>query len=278
MLLVDDEPITFEESIEKDWKQAMESKLKSIERKNTWTLTKLSPNCKAIGIKWVFNAVGNMIKYKARLVAKGYVQERGIEFEEAFAPVAILETIRLILTLATKEIWLVHHLDVKSKFLHGDLKEEVYFLQSIGFSVKGKKDTVYRLHKELYGLRQAPRSWNVKLDQSLKGIGFTRCAQEQEVYKVHKYNIILIVGVYVDDLIVTASSENGILEFKKKMKHVFDMSHWGWLSYYMGIELSQGKEGIKLAQKGYAENILKVTVIEDFNSSQYPMEPKLQLT
>lgn len=283
LLLIDDEPTSFEEaSTERNWKQAMETELRSIEKNNTWTLTKLPPNRKAIGLKWVFklkrDAAGNVIKHKARLVAKGYVQERGIDFEEAFAPVARLETIRLILAMATKENWLVHHLDVKSAFLHGDLKEEVYVSQPVGFLVKGKENMVYRLHKALYGLRQAPRAWNIQLDRSLKRLGFTRCAHEQAVYKVHKPNLILIVGVYVDDLIVTGSSEKGILEFKEKMKTLFDMSDLGLLSYYLGIEVSQGKDGIMLTQKGYAEKILKVTAMEDCNSTQYPMEAKLQLT
>lgn len=127
-------------------------------------------------------------------------------------------------------------------------------------------------------MRQAPRAWNTKLDQSLKSLGFTRCVQEQAVYKVHKPNLTLIVGVYVDDLIVTGSSEKGIQVFKDRMKCLFDMSDLGLLSYYLGIEVVQGKDGIILTQKGYAEKILKVSGMEECNSSQYPMEPKLHLT
>lgn len=110
------------------------------------------------------------------MVAKGYVQERGIDFDEALAPVARLETIRLILSVATKENWLVRHLDVKLAFLHDDLKEEFYVTQPIGFTVQVNECWVYHLQKALCGLRQAPRAWNVRLDQSLKSLGFTRCA------------------------------------------------------------------------------------------------------
>lgn len=118
----------------------------------------------------------------------------------------------------------------------------------------------------------------MKLDQSLKRLGFTRCAQEQVVYKVHKPNLILIVGVYVDDLIVTDSNEKGILEFKKKMKQMFDISGLGLLSYYLGIEVFQGKDGIMLTQMGYAQKILKVSGMKGYNTSRYPMELKLHLT
>ncbi|GJU16990.1 ribonuclease H-like domain, reverse transcriptase, RNA-dependent DNA polymerase [Tanacetum coccineum] len=122
-----------EASTDKKWIEAMEIELDSINKNNTWTLTTLPTNHKAIGLKWVFktkrDAKGEIIKYKARLVAKGYVQEQGIDFDEVFAPVARIETVRLILALAAYHGWQVHHLDVKSAFLHGDLKEEVYVTQ-----------------------------------------------------------------------------------------------------------------------------------------------------
>nr|GFC61123.1 ribonuclease H-like domain, reverse transcriptase, RNA-dependent DNA polymerase [Tanacetum cinerariifolium]GFC61134.1 ribonuclease H-like domain, reverse transcriptase, RNA-dependent DNA polymerase [Tanacetum cinerariifolium] len=140
----------------------MEIELDSINKNNTWTLTILPPNQKAIGLKWVFktkrDAKGNIIKYKARLVAKGYVQEQGIDFDEVFAPVARIETVRLILALAAYHGWQVHHLDVKSAFLHRDLKEEVYVTQPERFVQQGNSRKVYKLTKALYGLRQAPRA------------------------------------------------------------------------------------------------------------------------
>lgn len=111
-----------------------------------------------------------MIKHKTRLVAKGYVQRHGIDFEEVFAPVARLDTIRLFLALAANRGWQVHHLDVKSAFLNGELEEEVYVSQPEGYVQKGKEKMVLRLSKALYGLRQAPRAWNVRLDKSLKSL------------------------------------------------------------------------------------------------------------
>nr|GFB41933.1 ribonuclease H-like domain, reverse transcriptase, RNA-dependent DNA polymerase [Tanacetum cinerariifolium] len=107
--------------------------------------------------------------------ANGYVQEQGIDFDELFAPVARIETVRLILALAAYHGWQVHHLDVKSAFLHGDLKEEIYVTQPEGFVQQGNTRKVYKLIKALYGLRQAPRAWNVKLDQTLKSLDFKKC-------------------------------------------------------------------------------------------------------
>ncbi|KAF0889811.1 hypothetical protein E2562_032865 [Oryza meyeriana var. granulata] len=106
---------------------------------------------------WVYkvkkNAAGEVIKHKARLVAKGYVQQPGVDFDEVFAPVARIESVRLLLALAAQEGWPVHHMDVKSAFLNGELVEEVYVRQPPGFTVVGHEDKVLRLDKALYGLR-----------------------------------------------------------------------------------------------------------------------------
>lgn len=129
-----------------------------------------------IGLKWVFklkrNSDGSINKYKARLVAKGYVQVQGTNFDEVFALVHRIETIRLLISLAAANEWEIHHLDVKTAFLHGELKETVFVIRPKGFEVKGSENKVYRLNKALYGLRQAPRAWNNKLNSILKELQF----------------------------------------------------------------------------------------------------------
>jgi hypothetical protein len=111
-----------------------------------------------IGLKWVFklkkNEAGAVIKHKARLVAKGYVQQPGIDFDEVFAPVARLESVRLLLAVAVQDGWPVHHMDVKLVFLNGDLGEEVYVAQPPGFVVARAEQKVLRLRKTLHELRQ----------------------------------------------------------------------------------------------------------------------------
>lgn len=115
-----------------------------------------------------------MIKHKARLVAKGYVQEHGIDYDEVFAPVTRMEIVRLLLALAAKNMWQVHHLDVKTAFLNGDINEEVYVAQPKGFVKKGQEQMVYKLYKALYGIKQAPHAWYSKLNNCLEQLGFTR--------------------------------------------------------------------------------------------------------
>jgi hypothetical protein len=154
----DGEPRSFAEA-EKDaaWRAAMKAEMDAVEKNRTWELADLPRGHRAITLKWVFklkrDEVGAIIKHKARLVARGFLQREGIDFDDAFAPVARMESVRLLLALAAQEGWCVHHMDVKSAFLNGDLKEEVYVHQPPGFAIPDKEGKVLRLRKALYGLR-----------------------------------------------------------------------------------------------------------------------------
>ena len=156
----------------------MQTEMDSIQENQTWELSVLPANHKAIGLKWVFKVKkdpdGNITKYKARFVAKGYAQREGVEFEEVFSPVARMETIRLLIALAAQRSWEIHHMDVKSAFLNGDLMEEVYVQQPPGFVVENGSGKVLKLRKALYGLRRAPRAWNARLDKELLKLGFVK--------------------------------------------------------------------------------------------------------
>lgn len=196
LMALNNEPTCFEEAkMFKEWLL------------DSWTLVDLPPGAKPIGLKWIFkikrNSDGSINKYKSRLVAKGYVQRHGIDYEEVFAPVARIETIRLLINLAATNGWEIHHLDVKTAFLHGELKETVYVTQPEGFEVKGSEHKVYKLKKALYGLKQAPRAWNEKLNKILLGLKFTRCLKEPSVYRRETGGKRLVIAVYVDDLFVT---------------------------------------------------------------------------
>lgn len=110
------------------------------------------------------------------------MQQKGIDYEQVFVPVARLETVHLLLALLAQNGWKVHHLDVKFAFFNGELLEEVYVAQLEGFVKEGEEDKVYKLYKALYGLRQTLIAWNTCLEKSLKKLGFVRCPQKQAVY------------------------------------------------------------------------------------------------
>jgi Reverse transcriptase (RNA-dependent DNA polymerase) len=166
----------------------------------------LPENYKPVGLKWIYklkDTQGRIVKHKARLVANGYVQRQGIDFNEVFSPVARLETVRLLISIAAHGGWEVHHMDVKLVFLNGDLEEEVYVIQPSGFEIKGEEYKVLKLYNAFYGLRQAPRSWNSKLDKSLRTLSFERCSLEHAMYMRNQGKEKLIVEVYVEDLIIS---------------------------------------------------------------------------
>lgn len=283
LLMGIDEPSLYIHVVkDKAWRQAMQSELESIEKNRTWELTDLPPGHKEIGLKWIFklkkDADGNILKHKARLVAKGYVQEKGVDFDENFAPVTRLETVRLLLALAAKNSWEVHHLDVKTAFLNGEICEEVYVAQPEGFVKKGQEKRVYKLLKALYGLRQAPRAWYSKLHKYLENLGFKRSPFEHTVYIKREGKGSVIVGVYVDDLLVTGTDISLINRFKVQMSNKFEMSDMGKLTYHLGIEVKQGSGFIELKQSGYAKKIVERAGMAQCNPCKFPMDPKERLT
>ena len=143
--------------------------------------------------------------------------------------------------MAALKDWPIHHLDIKSAFLNGEINEVIYVKQPEGFLVKGKEGYVLRLKKALYGLKQAPRAWYFKLHSCLLSLGFIKSAYEQSLYLKRTIVDILIVGVYVDDLLVTGSSSSVIDDFKARLTKELDMSNLGSLSSYLGIEVKQSK-------------------------------------
>jgi len=167
-------------------------------------------------------------------------------------------------------------MDVKSAFLNGDLSETVFVKQPPGFIV-GNSDKVLRLKKALYGLRQAPRAWNAKLDKELLALGFVKSNMDHAVYKRNSKTSPLIVGVYVDDLIISGPNVQDIVQFKAEMKNKFSMSDLGLLSYYLGIEVKQGDAGIVISQGSYAVKILETAGMVTCNACDTPMEPRLKL-
>jgi hypothetical protein len=183
-----------------------------------------------------------------------------------------MESMRVLLALAAQEGWKVHHMDVKSTFLNGDLKEEMYVRQPPGFAVAEEESKVYRLRKALYRLRQAPRAWNAKLDATLKQMGFQQSAHEATVYRQGSGRTVLLIGVYVDDLIITGVDPGEVEGFKATMKEQLDMSDLGLLCFYLGVEVRQDANGITLRQAHYAERILELGEMAGYNPAATPME------
>ena len=275
--LTQEEPSSYNEAFKDSvWREAMEEELDSIEKNETWEMVTPPPRCKPIGLKWVYkikrHSCGDIVRYKVTLVAKGYVQKSGIDYEEVFALVARMETIQVLLVLATQEGWQVHHMDAKSAFLIGELEEEVYVKQPDGYVKKGREHLVMRLKKTLYRLKQVPRAWYTKLDKCLRYFDFTRSSQEHAVYFKRSGTSRLIIGVYVDDLIITRIENHHIEDFKAQMKNKFETSNLGLLTLYVGIEVTQESGKILLNQRSYALRILEQSGMLECNPPRIPLE------
>jgi hypothetical protein len=173
---------------------------------------------------------------------------------------------------------LVHHLDVKSAFMNGELKEEVYVSQPPRFVREGQEHKVYKLYKALYGLKQTPRVWNIKLDSTQRKHGFIQSPLEHALYARGNLESRLFIGVYVDDLIVIGSCNKMISEFKKQMQEEFKMSDLGPLNFYLGIEVHQKKGSITLSQGAYAARIVDKVGLIGCNPCATPMKHRLRLS
>jgi hypothetical protein len=166
-----DEPSLLDEAEQNPhWRRAMLEEMRSIEENGTWYLSELPPGRRAIGLKWGFKVKrdeqGRIVKHMSRLVVKGDAQRRGLDYDEVYVLVAQLDSIRLLIALAAHQSRSIHHIGVKSIFLNGDLMEEVYVEQP-GFINSNNEHKVLRLRKTLYGLHQAPRAWNAKLNDTI---------------------------------------------------------------------------------------------------------------
>ncbi|RDX69078.1 Copia protein, partial [Mucuna pruriens] len=214
------------------------------------------------------NPRGEVVKNKARLVAKGFLQKVGIDYGEVYAPVARIETIRLVVAIAINVGWSMDKLDVKSSFLNGPLEEEVYVNQPLSFVVKDKEN-------------KAQRAWNKRIDGYLSQIGFKKCTLEHRVYvKCWKCNMKsekLLVCLYVYDLLIIDSSEVEIASFKKQMMNEFEMNDLEFLFYFLGIEFEMTRYGMIMHQAKYGNDILKRHNMQQNNLVRTPVEVGLNL-
>lgn len=241
------------------WRGAMKHEVLAHEESGTWDITSLPPGKKAIGCQWVykykFNADGTMERPKARLVANGNSQVEGDDFEETFAPVVKMGTIRSLLALVAAKGWELHQMDVHNAFLHGDLQEEVYMKLPPGFT-HSDPSKVCRLRKSLYGLRQAPRCWFEKLTSALIEYGFVQSYSDYSLFTYTKELKEVRVLIYVDDLVLASNDLDLLTKFKGYLGKCFRMKDLGKLKYFLGIEVARSEEGIFVSQRKYSLDII----------------------
>ncbi|GKC94376.1 retrovirus-related pol polyprotein from transposon TNT 1-94 [Tanacetum coccineum] len=271
--------VTFSEhdsEITKDGKiVAMQEELNQFIVNDVWELVPQPRNMTIIGTMWVFrNKLDEndiVSRNKARLVAQGCNQHEGIDFDETYAPIARLESIRILLAYACALDFKLFQMDVKSAFLNGFINEEVYVAQPPGFIDFEKPNHVYKLKKALYGLKQAPKAWYDRLKDFLIKHEYKIGMVDNTLFTKKKSSNLIIVQIYVDDIIFSSTCQDMCDEFAKIMHDEFEMSMMGELNFFLGLQIKQMKDGIFFNQSKYIKEMLKKFGLEESKPMKTPM-------
>ncbi|GKV28220.1 hypothetical protein SLEP1_g37301 [Rubroshorea leprosula] len=245
------EPQSYQEASSNPlWQQTMQDELQALENTRTWDLVDLPAEKFLIGCKWVYKiktrSDGSVERYKARLVAKGFTQEYGIDYEETFAPVARLTSVRSLLVIVAIRRWKLFQMDVKNAFLDGDLEEEVYMKPPPGLHHPPNKGC--RLRRALYGLKQSLQAWYAKFSATVSEFGFTSSPHDTALFIRKTARGMVFLLLYVDDMIITGDDVAGVEELKQSLSQKFEMKDLGVLSYFLGLEVTSSDDGYLLSQ------------------------------
>nr|GFA11015.1 retrovirus-related Pol polyprotein from transposon TNT 1-94 [Tanacetum cinerariifolium] len=263
------------------WIDSMKEELLQFKRLDVWVLVSAPDNISPLTLKWLFknkhDEEQTVIRNKSRLVVRGYRQEEGIDFEESFAPVSRMEAIRIFLAYAAHKSFTVFQMDVKTAFLHGSLKEDVYVCQPEGFIDADHPSHVYKLKKALYGLKQAPQAWYDKLSTFILQNHFINGTIDPTLFIRRFLDDILVVQVYVDDIICGSSHPRYTQLFSDLMKSRFEMSMMEEMTFFLGLQVNQSPCGIFINQSKSVLEILNKYGIESCDHTVTPMDIKDKL-
>ncbi|XP_078444348.1 alpha/beta-Hydrolases superfamily protein isoform X1 [Wolffia australiana] len=265
-----------------EWKTAMEEEMAALKKNGTWEMGPLPPGKKLVGSRWVFtvkyHSDGSVARHKARLVAQGYTQSYGVDYNETFAPVAKLNTVRVLIALAAMFDWKLYQYDVKNAFLHGELKEEVFMAPPPGYRLSHNSGDVYHLKKSLYGLKQSPRAWFGRFSTVILAVGFFQSEGDHTLFIKHgKDGKITILIVYVDDIIITGDDHIEIQNLEQHLSSSFDIKALGQMTYFLGIEVAYSRSGIVLSQHKYILDLLRETGKLDCRPAATPVDNNVKL-
>lgn len=260
----------------------MHDEYNALIKNETWDLVPRPPDVNVIRSIWIFRHKekfdGSFERHKDRLVGDGAGQEIGIDYGETFSPVVKPATIHIILSLALSKSWHIHQLDVKNAFLHGELNETVYMYQPLGFRDSKHPDHVCRLRKSPHGLKQGPRAWYKRFADYTSSIGFYQSKCDHSLFIYKKYSHLAYLLLYVDDIILTTSSDALRKSIISLLNSEFAMKYLGHLNYFLGIAVTRHKHGLFLTQKKYVEDILSRADMSSCKTCPTPVDTKPKMS
>lgn len=274
------EPRTYKEAMEspeaEEWRQAMQKEITTLESFPAWNLVPRPKNRHVLRGKWVFKRKlypdGSINKHRARFVAQGCTQKKGIDYQETFSPVISAAAIRTVIAVATHNQWIIRQRDVVLAYLNGELTDvEIFIEQPEGFSTG--PESVCRLNRALYGLKQSGRVWNHRLHEELIMLGLTQSPSEPCIYVLQEGQVArLVVAVYVDDILLTGPDEEVVSRFELSLAEKFKMTEGEDLTFILGIRVTTGDRMRFLDQKHFVLQVLERFGMQDANPAATPME------
>ena len=274
-----EEPKSIEAALSNEnWGEAIRSEMSSLMRNETWSLVPRPVNKNVVGSKWIFklkrNPDGSIERYKARLVAQGFTQVHGIDYNEVFSPVVKFTSIRTLFAFANDNNYEIHHMDVKTAYLNGELDHEIYMEQPEGFVDPLNPSFVCKLKKSIYGLKQSARCWNSAIDNFLRKNGYTSFDADECIFLKEVDGKFVIHVIYVDDLIPISNDKSMLEAEKDKLMRQFDMVDKGEISFILGMQVKRDRERglLSISQPAYLETMLKKFKMENCNPISTPME------
>lgn len=260
----------------------MNEEFSALIKNGTWVLVPRPPNANITRCIWLFKhkyrSSGELERYKARLVVNGKSQQVGVDCNETFSPVVKPATIRMVLTIALSRSWPVHQLDVKNAFLHGSLQETVHMHQPPGFRDPRYPDHVCLLQKSLYGLKQAPRAWYHRFATYITSVGFRSSKCDNSLFIYSSGADIAFLLLYVDDIVLTASSTSLLQTIITGLQSEFAMTDLGTLSYFLGISVKRTQSGMFLSQEKYANEIITRAGLSSCKPVSTPVDTNAKLS
>jgi hypothetical protein len=276
-------PTTYKEAIEfpekEKWIQAMNKEIKSLQDHRTWDIMPKPPNVKPIKSKWVYaikhDPATSTMRYKARLVAAGYSQRFNVDYKETFSPVMKSDSLRGLLIYAVQNNYSIHQFDIETAYLHGRLDETIYMLQPEGFTHEqnSKEQFVCKLNQAIYGLKQSGRVWYQTFSNFLLKSGLTKFKSDHCIFRYKRKNSELLLGLYVDDLLIIASDRDIVDDLINTIGKQFKIKESPNTKNFLGLEIQKEQDKIIVKQEDYISELLAKYKMQDCKAKAIPLDP-----